>query len=386
MDHDVRQLVQAIHDSPSRTMLVAAGAGTQALSDLLGVAGASRTLLEALVPYSTPAFDEFLGQTPEQYVSPATVRLLAGRAFTRARWLEAENDHNPVVGLACTATIITDRPKRGQHRAYIATWQQERLIWHALHLKKGARDRAGEEGLVSRVMLNSLAQAAGVPHQLDVPLLPGDRLVTETRDFAQASQQLRQEAIDYFCVEDNGRIHTSDTTPYAILSGAFNPLHDGHLKMAKTARVILGTAVAFELAAVNVDKPPLSPDAILERISQFAGRWPVLVSNAPTFIEKARLYPGATFIVGYDTAERILHPRYYQNSYDNVLAALAEIRQLGCRFLVAGRVDQTGTFRHLTDLAIPPTFRDMFLGIPDNQFRKDISSTELRRTGQRGSR
>ncbi|MEJ2750913.1 MAG: hypothetical protein P8183_23845, partial [Anaerolineae bacterium] len=166
MKQDVRQLVQAIHDSPHRTMLVAAGAGTQALSDLLGVAGASRTLLEALVPYSTPAFDEFLGQTPEQYVSPATVRLLAGRAFTRARWLEAKNDHNPVVGLACTATIITDRPKRGEHRAYIATWQQERLTWHALHLQKGARDRAGEEGMVSRVMLNSLAQAAGVPYQL----------------------------------------------------------------------------------------------------------------------------------------------------------------------------------------------------------------------------
>jgi hypothetical protein len=386
MKQDVRQLVQAIHDSPHRTMLVAAGAGTQALSDLLGVAGASRTLLEALVPYSTPAFDEFLGQTPEQYVSPATVRLLAGRAFTRARWLEAKNDHNPVVGLACTATIITDRPKRGEHRAYIATWQQERLTWHALHLQKGARDRAREEGMVSRVMLNSLAQAASVPYQLEVSLLPGDQLVTETRDFAQATQQLHQGAIDYFCVEDNGRIHTADVTPKALLSGSFNPLHDGHLKMAQTARIILGTAVAFELAAVNVDKPPLSPHIILERICQFAGRWPVLVSTAPTFIEKARLYPGATFIVGYDTAERILHPRYYQNSHDNMLAALSEIRQRGCRFLVAGRIDHTGIFRHLPDLAIPKAFHDMFLGIPDNQFRKDISSTELRRTGQRGSR
>lgn len=386
MEPDVCQLVQAIHDSPMRTMLVAAGAGTQALSDLLGVAGASRTLLEAIVPYSTPAFDEFLGQTPEQYVSPATVRLLAGRAFTRARWLEAENDHNPVVGLACTATIITDRPKRGEHRAYIATWQKERLVWYALHLQKGARDRAGEEGLVSRVMLNSLAQAAGVAHQLDVPLLPGDQLIKETRDFAEAAQQLHQHKIDYFCVEDNGRIHTTNVSPGAILSGSFNPLHDGHLKMVKTARAILGTAVAFELAAVNVDKPALPPDTILERISQFAGRWPILVSAAPTFIEKARLYPGATFIVGYDTAERILHPRYYQNSHENMIAALDEIRQRGCRFLVAGRIDRSGAFRHLTNLAIPQPYRDMFLGIPDTQFRKDISSTELRRTGQRGSR
>lgn len=386
MDPKTRQLVQAIHDSASSVMLVAAGAGTQALSDLLGVAGASRTLLEALVPYSAAAFDEFLGQTPDQYVSPATVRLLAGRAFTRARWLEAKINHNPVVGLACTATIVTDRPKRGEHRAYIATWQKERLVWQAIHLQKGARDRAGEEALVSRLMLNSLAQAAGVPYQLDIELLPGDRLVTELRDFADAVTQLRQRAVDYFCVEDNGRIHTSDAHPKAILSGSFNPLHDGHLNMVKTARIILGTAVAFELAAVNADKPTLPASEILERISQFAGRWPVLVSAAPTFIEKARLYPGATFIVGYDTAVRILHPRYYQNSHENMIAALSEIRQQGCRFLVAGRVDQGGTFRHLRDLAIPSGFRDMFLGIPGTQFRNDISSTELRRTGQRGSR
>ncbi|MCB9419321.1 MAG: hypothetical protein H6667_05935 [Ardenticatenaceae bacterium] len=386
MEDNVRQLVQAIHDSPYRTMLVAAGAGTQALSDLLGVAGASRTLLEAIIPYSTPAFDEFLGQTPDQYVSPATVRLLAGRAFTRARWLEAENDHNPVIGLACTATIVTDRPKRGEHRAYIATWQKERLVWSALHIQKGVRDRAGEEGLVSRVMLNSLAQAANVPYQLEIPLLPGDQLIKETRDFAGVTHQLHRREINCFCVEDNGRIQTTNITPRAILSGAFNPLHDGHLKMVKAARAILGTAVAFELAAVNADKPSLPTGDILERISQFAGRWPILVSSAPTFIEKARLYPGATFIVGYDTAERILHPRYYQNNHENMLAALTEIRHLGCRFLVAGRVDNTNTFRHLTDLAIPSQFRDIFLGIPDTQFRKDISSTELRRIGKRGSR
>ena len=122
MDKDVRQLVQLIHDSLPRIVLVAAGAGTQAISDLLGVPGASRTLLEALVPYSTAAFDSFLGQTPTQYVAEATARLMAGRAYTRAHLL-ADSTY-PLVGLACTATIVTDRPKRGEHRAhhsYLAT-------------------------------------------------------------------------------------------------------------------------------------------------------------------------------------------------------------------------------------------------------------------------
>lgn len=386
MDADIRQLVQAVHDSPIRMVLVAAGAGTLALSDLLGVAGATRTMLEALVPYSSAAFDDFLGQTPPQYVALETARLLAGRAFTRARWLEALTGQNPVVGLACTATIITDRPKRGEHRAYIAAWQVERLVWQGIHLQKGARDRAGEEGLVSRIMLNCLSQAAGLKHRLAVPLVNGDRLEVETRDFSQKTNQLHQRAIDFFGIADNGRILTQDDRPNVLLSGAFNPLHDGHLRMAQAAAQIIGGQVAFELSAVNVDKPPLEPAVILERMAQFAGRWPVYASNAPTFLEKARLYPGTTFVVGYDTAERILQPRYYQNSEEQLLAALTEIRQYGCRFLVAGRLDRQGAFRHLEDLAIPQAYSDLFQPIPGKLFREDISSTELRQTGRRGSR
>ena len=233
MEADIIQLVQELHDCPSRLVLVTAGAGTQALSDLLSVAGATRTLLEALVPYSEAAFDEFLGQTPAQYVAANTAKLMAGRALTRATWLAS--GQGPVAGMACTATIITDRPKRGEHRAYIAVWQAERLIWHELHLDKGARDRAGEENLVSRVMLNSLAQAAGIDIQIPTPLRAGDQLVVETRDFAEKAAQLDRGEIDFFCVEDNGRIQTVDLRPQAILSGAFNPLHNGHLGMSQAA-------------------------------------------------------------------------------------------------------------------------------------------------------
>ena len=74
MDDPTRHLIQAIHDSPPRAVLAAAGAGSRALADLLGVPGASRTLLEALIPYAADSFDEFLGLRPEQYVSEETGR------------------------------------------------------------------------------------------------------------------------------------------------------------------------------------------------------------------------------------------------------------------------------------------------------------------------
>jgi nicotinamide mononucleotide (NMN) deamidase PncC len=381
MDANTRQLVQAIHDSKTQLVLVAAGAGTLALSHLLNVAGASRTLLEALVPYSEASFDEFLGQTPVQYVAEETARLMAGRAYTRARWLQSAT--NPVVGLSCTATIVTDRPKRGEHRAFIAVWQPEKLKCISIQLEKGARDRAGEEAVVSNLMLSLLAEACGLEANLPLPLGIGDQLTETLNDFEENAQALLNGELPFFTIADNGRLSATAPPPQLLLSGSFNPLHKGHLKMAQAASSLTGKPAAFELPATNADKPPLPRETVLHRLAQFAGRHTVYVSTAPTFIEKSKLYPGTIFVVGYDTAQRILEPRFYENSYEQMLLSLSEIAGRGCSFLVAGRVDDNGRFQQAADLTIPPGFEALFTPIP---FRKDISSTELRHAGQKGSR
>ncbi len=55
------QLVQQIHDSPTRIVLAASGGGSRAIAYLLEVPGGSRTLLEAVVPYSPAAMAAWLG-------------------------------------------------------------------------------------------------------------------------------------------------------------------------------------------------------------------------------------------------------------------------------------------------------------------------------------
>jgi nicotinic acid mononucleotide adenylyltransferase len=375
MKDEIRSMVQHIHDRPGRAVIVAAGAGTQAVTWILGVAGASRTLLEALVPYDESSFNDFLGQKPAQYVAPETAGLLAGRAVNRALqlWLGPE----PVIGLACTATIVTDRPKRGQHRAHICAWTAETIIHHSLRLHKGARNRKGEERLVSRLLLNTLAEAYGLEARLPLTLLEDDRHQCQRVTVAEPTRQLLSGRADYFSLAADGQLNGS-IPGAAILSGAFNPLHSGHTALAEAAAEMLGVDVVFELTAVNADKPPLAESQLLRRLLQFAGRYPVLVTSAPTFQAKSRLVPGTTFVVGYDTAARILQPRFYGGQENQMVAALDEIRQQGCGFLVAGRRDRQGQFHEANELAIPAAVRDLFKILPGHRFRRDISSTEIR--------
>lgn len=173
MPEDVRALVEAIHDAPSRAVLAVSGAGSQALAWLLGVGGASRTVLEATVPYAQSSFVSYTGSAPGEFASPEAARALATASLERARTLSG-GDY-PVLGLGCAATIATDRLKRGEHRAYVAVATINGARGYELHLEKVARDRTGEEDLVSRLILRALAEASGVDtSSLVLPLVAGE--------------------------------------------------------------------------------------------------------------------------------------------------------------------------------------------------------------------
>ena len=188
--------------------------------------------------------------------------------------------------------------------------------------------------------------------------------------------------------------------------------------------------VVFELSAANVDKPPLPRGTIVRRVAQFvsvdpttgedvptAGHppvspYPIVVTNAPRFVDKAALFPGAAFAIGYDTAARLVEPRYYGGDAAAMELQLLRLALGGTRFVVAGRVEgavapalppgsssssssgSSGSssrsmsvapsprFLTLDDLlpAIPPLLvrSGLFVGLTEEEFREDVSSTELR--------
>jgi hypothetical protein len=375
MERAIRQLIEALHRANHRCVLALTGGGTGAGAMLLDVPGGARTVIEVRVPYQESAFTEFLAYRPEHFCSAPTARDMACRAYERAGWLAPHEDS---VGVGCTASLVTDRPKRGDHRCHVAVKTPVRLVTYSVVLTKGARSRESEEAIVDGIVLNALAEAFGLRERLTLGLLDGEELRTEISSEGHPLERFFRRELAVVCSEIDGRVIVPTEAPGLVIPGAFNPVHEAHWGMAAAATRLTGLPVAFEVSVINVDKPAVTAAETRHRLRQFMWKAPVYVTRAPTFAEKADCFPGAVFALGADTAERIVMPRYYDNSEERMRQTLAAIRDRSCRFLVAGRVQGDRGFTRVEDLPIPVEYRDLFSAIPEAEFRLDVSSTEIR--------
>lgn len=370
---DLLTLVETIHASAPQLVMEFSGAGSAALMWLHSVGGSSRTILEASDRYSMASLIDTVGFTPQRFTSPEVSHSLAALAHARARQLAKAG--TPAFGLGASATIATDRTKRGEHRCVVATSNSLGILGYKLTLDKGLRDRAAEEELVSRIMLLAIADSCGLLAGPYLGLAEDETLVESFEPAADAEAFLAGSASSLLIQPDGSLTQPAEGQSFALLSGSFNPVHEGHLELAATAAQHLGQRITFEIPLVNADKPEVDLRDAQRRAAQFLGRGPLLLTRAPLFIDKARLFPRSTFVIGADTAVRLLDARFYDDGGRD--ATLAELQQLGARFLVAGR-HRDNRFLTLEDMNIPDRFRGLFSELPESAFRVDMSSSQLR--------
>ena len=300
-------------------------------------------------------------------------------ALLRANQLDTSED--PRAGVSCTASLATDHPKRGAHRAHVAIQTTSFTATRSVFLEKGLRSREEEEELVARLVLDAVAEACGMHPKLALDLKESEKFERSQTIAPPAWQELligKRMAVRIGGETEGqrGMLQGTEHEGVLLFAGAFNPVHRGHRGMAEVAEEITGQQVEYEISITNPDKPPIDFTQMKERVEQFKDR-PVWLTRTPTFAEKAKLFPRATFVVGVDTLRRIADPKYYGNDPAACRAALERIAVRGSRFLVFGRNAGTG-FIGLDHLSLPDSLLALCEEVPIDRFREDISSTEIR--------
>jgi len=350
---------------------------------------------------------DFLRTSLSKYVSTETARLMALSAYRRAvrtpsppppapltpLQLRLSPHGTDVAGVALTAALATSTPKRGEHGLCVASHTRRGVTTYSLTFVKGSRSRFQEDRLAGGLLLHALAEACSLPSEWPAcgrdELSPDEAVVCDRRDVADATAALLSGAVSVVELYAGSLAALSAARPKVLLPGSFNPLHEGHVGLLRTACELLGegTVGGFELAVTNADKGTMGRDELERRAAQFtsgaafggaAGAPPqfsLVLTDAPLFVQKAELLPDTVFLVGVDTALRIVMPKYYGDSAERMAAVLSQIAGHGCSFLVAGRL-MAGVWVEPNAVRPPPGFEGLFRSLPT--FRADISSTELR--------
>ncbi|CAI5967219.1 unnamed protein product [Closterium sp. NIES-65] len=407
MEPALLSAISAIHAAPARAVLAVTGGASQAVGWLVAVPGASQTVLEAVLPYSQRAFDQYVDatwhaqaqvqlaaqargedgraegsaeggwgaegeegkgvdgsrkqQTRQQYVSRAAAQQLAFASYNRA--LSLAPIAQPVVGVGCTCALVSSAPKRGAHRCHIAARSQGMLWEYSLLLSKEAlRSRQQEDDMASRLLIRVLAASMGLPAVaggVAVGEGRGDG-VEEAAAVVGQGEQI-QEVLDgrvayavFAAPTWASRWGAAGEGRRVVLCGSFNPLHQGHTDLMAAALLeVPGGVPCYEMAAWNADKGAIPVEEVERRVHQFTAHGHmVVVTRLPLFASKASLFPHSTFVIGYDTAVRLLDAKYYGNSHSSMMNVLHGIARSGCDFLVAGRLVGS-TFQSSESLVVP---------------------------------
>ncbi|CAD2215266.1 nucleotidyl transferase domain-containing protein [Angomonas deanei] len=446
-----KPLISAFHSMPGLLSIKVCGSGTGLIQLLSTVPGCSNTLIHGETLYNAFATEKVLDYVPKHFVSAAISRQLAQRAYresvsclNRGQTGAAQEERNAyLVGIGITSALTTSRERMGVSQVFLSAWTKKKgmegVVVHDYHVvlpKEWEREKQEIE-----VLLFSLHCVADIFATMNC-----DRDLQKLSQFVPEVNRQKEFVLPslYCPVESSVTVFTHDSEfpiplvlhgkvpailwnskgdvripydPYhpekesddvervnLLYPGSFNPLHYGHTELARAATKVaeerLGkpARVTYEMAVRVVDKGAIDVDQLKVRLGQFIQRGGrAAITSATLFVEKSAVFPGYGFIIGMDTAKRVLDPKYYGGgTQEEMLAALLEIKKNKNFFIVAGRKlsasatadgeREKGTWEDLSSLTIPTELRDMFISIPESDFRIDVSSTEIReRQGQKNN-
>jgi cytidyltransferase-like protein len=268
--------------------------------------------------------------------------MLAVAAYQRAAKIVGNDD---VVGVGATSKLATANEREDRkHAVHVTIHGRNRTRTTTVPLGSHARSREAEEQVAADIIVKEYCTF------LEVPCSPPNLYNCEKVATADITSPW---SLDSSATVQVVPFHCCDASPLKdekpiIFSGSFNPVHEGHIKVAEHAHRLTGKAVWFEISLTNCEKPAVDWVSLQERVASFdayrdnmsiAG---LVFTNAPMFVDKAKWFHKPTFIVGRDTASRIDNPRLY-DSADDYVDSINELLRRQVEFLV---FDRKGSLKH----------------------------------------
>lgn len=390
---DIERAIAELHTS--RFLLAYATTGLGAILPTLiwGMGGCSRTLLEGLFTYDRGSTDDLVGRPiVEGYSSPTTASgMSAGvlffnyqRLFTLGRSGELPN----LIGAAMCGAVQTCRSRRGADVAEMSFRILRNGIiceWSiGLELKK-EEPRGWQDLFACLVFMNGILSIAGI-EQIKIPaverfkrMIKNCRELTEDNGFLKTDPRPYTFAIDEAQLLSDGAIVINpdgSQSPLATLTGkkianvstSANPLSPLHFILLREGVKAVGDGAipVLELNAGNPDKGTLDVSELARRAGQAHGLCHVIVRmGSGRFIDKVKsmsgvLPDGQDYVVGIDTAERILNPKYYGGE-----DASDEIRQAALVDMLAAFSARNTAFYVVERCGYATTYDDLFGKLPE---------------------
>ena len=408
-NYDIYELVRQIHkynkDNNKRFSFGITGGGVSSFSLLFSQAGASSSILECTVPYACEATLEYTNSKEiKSWASVDTANRLAYAAFLRCnKLIKAYN----AVGIGATGNLVSNGNwKRGDHVMHISCKSDNNMINFHLNLYKGIdpnpfRTRQEEDDLCGKLIVCVCAYECGLlDNKTLLDFMTHNGL--DNQDSLEISNdpihELLNGKIKHLVCRPQEKGTFEFTQDFAVgkvvmLSGSFNPLHEGHTNaLVQSMNLVAGSVGMYELSITNAAKPTLSYGEIISRLNNFRNQaFPILLTiDAPLFIKKAEDYPNTTFVIGIDTLLRLFDPKFGEP--EKTLCDFKRITTNGTRFIVFPRLIScanisTDTLDVLRDTSltlnmvkdkIPLELFEFFTEVTDNEFM-DVSSSQLRK-------
>lgn len=286
---------EKLRDSGVALYVMAAGAGAGIQNDLWQTPGIGASLVGARFPYAQQEVDDFLGFTPEHYVSSDTAIAQAMAAYVHAKTVAGVG--RAAAGLAVTAATVGLKVPRGGCRAWGAL-VSDHGCWVRSYDLSGDRRQQGH-------IVDGLA--------FDLLDAMHDVRIWGCVDCEQRVEELLFERPVFLA---DGRRRAALPGGYdVVFPGSFNPLHDGHLQMAIDVQEFdAGAPVVFTINQDSPHKGKISAVDLLARAAYHRRRrydtaTPLLITRGqPLYVDKVAGASG--LVLGADALQAMLDPRW----------------------------------------------------------------------------